>query len=233
VGLACLLVAVFGALATGPSIARADVQLPSAPIDAPLVVSAREASKWQDPLGQTVWRLAGDVSIEQQGGVWRGAEAVIWVEQPASLREPTVLTIYLEGAPDRPVLVELYDHPASARSAQSTPQARQQAPHWFGKLRTIGGVDWRTPTPAKEPADKPGAYARGLARRAAEVGSEPAGIRPPLTAGPLTTAGFDAFGSGGVKPLGDAALLASEGGVDPAQYTSPFTGAPIAAPTFG
>jgi hypothetical protein len=231
--LACLLVALVGTPGVVPSIARADVQLPAAPIDAPLVVSAREASKWQDPLGQTVWRLAGDVSIEQHGGVWRGAEAVIWVEQPASLREPTVLTVYLEGATDTPVLVELYDHPASARSPQSTPQARQQAPHWFGKLRTIGGVEWRTPTPANEPTDKPGAYARGLARRAAEVGSEPARIGPPLTAGPLTTAGFDAFGSGGVKALGDAALLASDEGLAPAQFTSPFTGAPIAAPTFG
>ncbi|MGL4513943.1 MAG: organic solvent tolerance protein OstA [Lacipirellulaceae bacterium] len=220
--------------ALAPRAAMADVQLPSAPVDAVVALAAREAWRWEDSFGQTVWWLAGDVAIEQEGGVWRGAEAIVWVDQPASLREPTVLTVYVEGARDKPVRIELYDEPSAARNPQSIPQARQQAPHWYGKLRTIGGVEWRTPTPSAEPATKPGAYARGLARRGAEIATDPVSGPTPPTASVLT-AGFDDFGLDDreLKPLGESPRSTTEQALTAAQYVSPFTGAPITAPSFG
>ena len=141
--------------------APAEVHLPRPSVDQTVSVSASEASRWQQGAYQ-VWWLRGDVRVAQGGGLWRGQEAIVWVDQPNTFHEPTKLIVFLEGDANRPVEIE--QHAAQASDPSDAPLARQRAPHWFGRLLTVGGVEWATPPPASEPVDKPGVFARGLAR---------------------------------------------------------------------
>lgn len=138
----------------------AEVHLPRPDVDEPIAVVASEAWRWEQGAYQ-VWRLRGDVAITQGRRAWRAADAIVWVDQPSDFATPTKLIVFLEAGGDRLVRLELYqDKPEDA----ATPTARQQAPHWFGRLLSTGGVEWRTPPPGDEPAEKPGVFTRALAR---------------------------------------------------------------------
>lgn len=105
------------------------------------------------------------MTLTQGARAWRGGEAVVWVDQPTRFDQPTKLIVYLEAVGETPVRLDLYaDRPDDA----ATPIARQQAPDWFGRLWSIGGVTWNTPPPGIEPAEKPAVFARGLTRFDAE-----------------------------------------------------------------
>ncbi|MEN0110446.1 MAG: hypothetical protein AAF805_06945, partial [Planctomycetota bacterium] len=188
---AILTVILTGAVALGFSApAAAEVTLPAPDTADGVTVRAREAWRWTQ--GEyRVWRLRGGVSIAQGGHVWRGADAAIWVDEPRDFDTPTKLIALVEAGGGEPVRIELRGPPRpikdtngadeTNRANDSSPKtnraeqanepdasgavlARQQAPHWFGRLRTTGGVRWETPEPLPEPAEKPGVFARGLAK---------------------------------------------------------------------
>lgn len=130
----------------------------------PIRVAASQADRWTQG-AYTVWRLRGGVELTQGPSAWRGEEAVVWVDQPASFDKPTKLIVYLEAGADSPVRIDLYsDKP----DPSATPIARQQVSEWFGRLWSVGGVTWETPAPGGEPAEKPAVFTRGLARFNAE-----------------------------------------------------------------
>lgn len=144
--------------------------MPTPPVAAGVVVNASEAAKWKQ--GEyDVWQLSGKVEIQQSGNVWRGKEAIIWVNQPLAFDEPTELIVHMEGTTEQPVRIELYDAKKIEKQVSAPPLARQQTPHWFGKLQTMGGIDWQTAKPKPEPMTKPGVFARALVRFAQEAPS--------------------------------------------------------------
>lgn len=142
--------------------AQPELQQPD--LQQPITITANEAARWEQGAYQ-MWRLKGDVSLTQGKNAWRAAEAVLWVDRPSDFDEPTKLIAYLEAGDGEPVWLDLYD---KAADAASTPIARQQSPEWFGRLRSVGGVEWRTPPPSGEPVEKPAILARARTRFGAE-----------------------------------------------------------------
>ena len=155
------------AIFTGSHSVQAEIHLPSPPVEAPIVVQASQAARWKQG-DFDVWQLTGKVRLVQSGNVWQGNDAVIWVNQPLSFEKPTQLIVHMEGSGNESVRLELYDTKKPAGESQ-TPIARQQATHWFGKLQTMGGIDWQTPTPDPEPTTKPGIFSRALVKFAQEA----------------------------------------------------------------
>ncbi len=165
--------------------APAQVELQQPDLDDPITVTASEASQWTQGAYQ-MWRLRGGVSLTQGKNVWRAAEAILWVDKPTNFDEPTKLIAYLEAGGGEPVWLDLYD---KTPDPAVTPIARQQSPDWFGRLRSVGGVEWKTPPPATASAEKPAIYARALSRFNAEwdplAGDVPVGADNDTTDGPI------------------------------------------------
>ncbi|TWT96789.1 LPS-assembly protein LptD [Botrimarina colliarenosi] len=159
-------------------LAPGQVELQRPDLADPITVTASEAAKWTQGAYQ-MWRLKGGVSFTQGKNSWRAAEAIVWVDEPTSFDEPTKLLVYLEAGGGEPVWLDLYD---KTPDETATPIARQQSPDWFGRLRSVGGVEWRTPTPTAEPVEKPAIYARAQTRFSAEwdplAGEVPANRQP-------------------------------------------------------
>ena len=137
------------------------VHLPAAQVEQGVVVEANEAGRWRQG-AYDVWRLAGGVKLKQSDRVWRGDEAIVWVDQPTAFDAPTKLIVYLEGSEQGPATVELFADEHARRAATET------GPSWFGRLYTIGGIEWRTPSPDSVGIDKPRVFTRALARFAEE-----------------------------------------------------------------
>lgn len=165
--------------------AWAEIDLPPQEISEPITVTASEASRWTQGSSQ-IWRLRGNVEVVQGKTSRRAAEAIIWVDQSTDFDEPTKLIVYLEAGDGHPVLLDLYNE---APAPSATPTARQQAPEWFGRMRSVGGVEWKTPPPSTEPVEKPAIYARAQARYTAEwdplAGDVPLGNKVGSTDGPI------------------------------------------------
>lgn len=175
--------------------AAAEVELPPPDVSAPITVGAFEADRWTEG-AYRVWRLKGGVAISQGKRVWRAAEAVIWVDQPTDFGAPTKLIAYLEAGDGAPVRLDLYEQ---APDDAATPLARQQSPDWFGRLRSVGGIDWRTPPPAEPSAERPAIYARARSRFESEwdplAGDEPTGAKRDAAVTPAQFLG-DPFATG-------------------------------------
>ena len=160
-GLACAL----AAFVLPASVVRGEVHLPRQPLHEAITVRADAAARWM--AGEyEVRRLQGHVSITHGATVTRCDDAVVWVEHPGKLGEPTKLIVYVEGAAGRPVALELYESPAAVATRNAKAVARQQATDWFGRLWTSASIDWRTPEPTAPPigAKTPAIYTRGFAR---------------------------------------------------------------------
>lgn len=145
-------------------VAEAQVDLPRPDLAEPITVTAASAERWQQG-GYTVWHLRGEVALRQGANSWRGAEAMVWVDQPTRFDQPTKLIVYLEAGDNAPARIEQY---ANDAKPTDKPLARQQGPDWFGRLWSVGGIQWKTPPPGEEPSDQPAIYARGLTRFGAE-----------------------------------------------------------------
>ncbi|MEO1498387.1 MAG: organic solvent tolerance protein OstA [Planctomycetota bacterium] len=141
--------------------AWAEVRFPTPSVTTPIRVEAARSHLWLEKTGR-VWALEGGVTLEQGASRWIGQRAVLWMEEGRD--QPTQITAYLEGTDAKPIRVELLSG-SSANAPDAKPLARQQATHWFGVLRTAAAVEWHAPPP--EPRnDKPGVYARAIAKRA-------------------------------------------------------------------
>lgn len=152
--------------------AHAEIYLPKPDPTAAVGISAGDATRWEEGDYQ-VWRLEGDVSIRQGATQLHGRSAVVWVDPGESFDEPSRLVVYLEGGAEKPVRIDLLDQDGK------TPLARQQAPTWFGRFESVGGIDWNTPTPRPQRGTDAGIYAR--ARSKFEGDSAP---RAPLRVDP-------------------------------------------------
>ncbi|MEQ8849059.1 organic solvent tolerance protein OstA [Botrimarina sp.] len=181
--------------------ARADVELPRPDVATPITIDARQA--WRSTDGAyPVWRLEGDVRLTQGANHYRGGEAIVWVEQPQRWDQPTKLIVYLESAGEGPVRLE---SSAGDSDPAAPPASRQEAPDWFGRLWSTGGVQWSTPPPGEVSLAESDLFRRARAR--------------------LHATGPDTTGPDTAEP--DAAELARR--ADPAVTPAQFAGDPFAA----
>ncbi|QDU87287.1 LPS-assembly protein LptD [Pirellulimonas nuda] len=134
----------------------AEVHFPKPDKHAGIRVAARSASKSIEGEYE-VWRLEGDVTIGQDASLVAGREAVVWIDRAEKFDVPTRVIAYVEGASEAPVRIELLGEDGK------TPLARQQAPHWFGRLESIGGLTWDTPPPGDGRVQGSSVHARGRA----------------------------------------------------------------------
>lgn len=168
------------------SAACAELYLPPPDKEKPIVIEAGAAVQWKQGL-YDARRLSGGVTLRQGATVVRARQAVVFTAAEPRPDQPRRVIAYVEGAADRPVVVELY----SAGGARDDPPiARQQAPDWFGEFHTNAGVEWRSPPPA--PAEGPHAeiVSRALARlRGGADDVRPAQFEQPLAPvpGPVVT----------------------------------------------
>lgn len=156
VGLFCALTACCVPVAT------AEVLLPSPDQSAPLIVQADSASQWTAGVYQ-VRHLHGQVIIQQGTTKVQASQAVVWLETSDSFDVPTKAIVYLEGTKTQPVLVEAQQKPNNPQ-AEVQVLARQQAPNWFGRFYTVGGVEWRMPPPIESRGPEPAIAQRGFAK---------------------------------------------------------------------
>lgn len=166
-------------------LAEGEIRLPPPAQEELVVLAADAASRWTQGKYE-VRHLQGHVAIRQGGRLLRADEAVVWVQQPSSFSLPTKLVVFVEGTASRPVAIEHYQHANSTGSKTSLapPEklrlAREQAVDWFGRLYTTGGVQWRTPTPVKNPAAKPSIFDRGYAGFGVQMNDGPATFQRPI-----------------------------------------------------
>ncbi len=123
-------------IAAGSVVSAVEVQLPSAPLDTPIVVSAERSGHWQE--GQyDVWLLHGDVEIRQGEVRARARDAVLWIDRgDANEGVPTKIIAYLEKDVD-------------VRFGEVRPALA--ARHWLGRFHTSINVELRFPTTADHP----------------------------------------------------------------------------------
>lgn len=138
----------------------ADVEIPLADTNAPIVITARHAAHW--PQGAyEVWVLRGETELRQGEVVAKGAEAVLWVDRAEAFSgRASKVIAYLEG-PNGGVQVDFGaagdPHAFTGRTSRSLVDS-----NWIGRFQTTAGIQLQTPPPAAEPNVKPAVFQRGL-----------------------------------------------------------------------
>jgi hypothetical protein len=167
------LVAVFVALAVGkPSIA-ADIELPVAPLSAPIRIRAGGATHW--PQGSyEVWLLRGDCRIQQGDVTASGSEAVLWIDRAEAYSgRPSKVIAYVEGGTIVNFGRRGDPHSISPREAE-----RLESQSWLGRFHTMAGIELAVPVTGAEPAVKPAIFDRATdAHRPAPRFADPT-VRP-------------------------------------------------------
>ena len=138
------------ALAAWGAVARGEVEPPMAPLDAPIVITADQASRWRE--GQyEVWLLGGDCQIQQDQVRARCRDAVLWIDR---------------GDPSRGILSKII---AYLETDVWITFGRQGAVledrFWLGRFHTSSRVVVRAPLDLPAPKAEPPVVQRGMEAR--------------------------------------------------------------------
>lgn len=136
---------------------QAEVEIPLAPLDAPIVVQAEESTHWQE--GQyEVWLLRGRCQVRQDEIVADARDAVIWVDQGNPLEGvPTKIIAYLETD----VTISFGQGDTGDRNWEVFDR------HWLGRFHTMREVRLPQAT-SSPPASLPPVVRRGFEARNTE-----------------------------------------------------------------
>lgn len=181
IALGCLFpVALFAALCLLVRPLRAaDVELPPAKPDDPIVVAADAAHRWQQGV-YDVWWLRGGVYVNQGLSYARGREGVVWIERVNQRGAPRSVVVYLEGD----VTIDYQKAEPGPGGLQQTGAltARVTDKKWLGRLSSERRPLVKVTNPLGEPASKPAIFLRGdLARDP----SQASGVRRAQFAEPI------------------------------------------------
>ena len=150
--------------------ASADIELPLADVNAPVIVAADRAYRWEQGAYE-VWHLQGNCTVSQDQVVARAGEAVLWIERAEPFRgQISNVLAYLEGTPERPVVLE-YDHQGPAHRATGRASQLVTDRTWFGQFRTLAEIQMRVPVASVAPDATPAVFHRGM--EAQQAASEP------------------------------------------------------------
>lgn len=143
--------------------ASGEVEPPLADIQAPIRITADQASRWREG-AYDVWLLSGGCEIRQGEVVATSREAVLWVDQgdPAT-KAPNKIIAYLE----RDVVIDF----AHGRAPHEITHRRAQTitdKTWLGRFHTTAGIDFDFPVEKQLPATEPPVVRRGVEARQTE-----------------------------------------------------------------
>ena len=150
--------------------------------NAPIVVSADTAYRWQEGAYE-VWVLTGSCRLQQLQVTATGQQTVLWIDRtPANASEPRKVIAYLEGQ----VAVSAVRNDTKVGDGDSA--STLQAEHWTTRLYTSQPLQLQAPVmPGSLPA-KPEIYPRAL-KRAFAINTtpvQPAQFIQGLAPGPVT-----------------------------------------------
>ena len=130
--------------------AKAEVEPPMAPLDAPIVVTSEQASHWRE--GQyEVWLLGGDCQIQQDQVRARSRDAVLWIDRGDPSRGiPSKIIAYLE---------------TDVWITFGREGAVLEDRFWLGRFHTSSRVVLRVPLDLPAPEAKPPVVRRGIEAR--------------------------------------------------------------------
>lgn len=146
-----------------PRLAAAEVESPMADIQAPIRITADQASRWREGAFD-VWLLSGGCEIRQGKVVATSREAVLWVDQGDPARStPNKIIAYLE----RDVVIDF----ERGREAHQITNRRAQTitdKTWLGRFHTAAGIDFDFPVEVQLPRSEPPVVRRGVEARQTE-----------------------------------------------------------------
>jgi hypothetical protein len=135
--------------------------MPSGDNDAPIVISAQTANRWQQG-EEEVWLLRGDCKLVQGNDVVVCREAVFWINHSASgSRQRSRVVAYLEGN----VGMCLAGGAQSKMAAENGDEFSFQDQKWFGRFFTTHGVQVLAGAAGGKLDVLPGIYQRGMNAR--------------------------------------------------------------------
>jgi len=151
---------------------QAQIELPPADPDEPIVISARRANRWRQ--GQyDVWLLGGECTIHQGANRCRSRDAVLWIKRdertPAALPDEGEQDEQAAEPPQHKVIAYLEGNVQieAGRREQTFQQPRNVGGErgWLGRFHSRS-LQFRTPRrPGPEPPLKPTVYQNGMAAR--------------------------------------------------------------------
>lgn len=142
-----------------PLAAATEIQPPPTDVSEPITIAADYCEHWQQGVYE-VWRLRGNVYLNQGLTYARGPEAVLWVDPPDAPGDATKVIAYFESTEHAPLSVD-YSRNADA-AMDGGILGRQQGSTWFKRLATSQPLRTKLPEPAPAPNEKPAIYNRGL-----------------------------------------------------------------------
>jgi hypothetical protein len=158
-----------GILSLPVASARAQIELPSSDLAAPIVITANTGFRWTQDVGvYETWVLSGNVRIQQGVTSAQAHDAVIWIDRTSTVKRGRAkVSAYMEG--------DVVLDGGTARS-----RAHVTDRNWLGLFYTNGDVEVHAAQEVETPAQTPPIYQRAMSWRA-PVHGQPAMPAPPAS----------------------------------------------------